>query len=177
MYYKNLLLLFIKIDAFILLSWIFLFNHNNMFNKSLSKDSNSLEKLDKRSCRLLAKYNNDKDSNVLVLKDLPYKGEHEKIIITNNKRRNKEKNKQSIKRLPMLGQFKLIPATTPDNRTEINAMILKYLSSLLGLKNEGHTFILLFAVTFLMLAILVTIATYKILRKNEKCHKIKLITE
>ncbi|KAI4833927.1 fam-m protein, partial [Plasmodium brasilianum] len=105
MYYKNLLLLFIKIDAFILLSWIFLFNHNNMFNKSLSKDSNSLEKLDKRSCRLLAKYNNDKDSNVLVLKDLPYKGEHEKIIITNNKRRNKEKNKQSIKSLLNKAQY------------------------------------------------------------------------
>ncbi|KAI4841583.1 fam-m protein [Plasmodium brasilianum] len=105
MYHKIFLLLFIKIDAFILLSWIFLFNHNNLFNKSLGKDSNSWEKLDKASCRLLAKYNNDKDSNVLVLKDLPYNGEHEKMIITNNERRNKGKNKQSIKSLLNKAQY------------------------------------------------------------------------
>ncbi|SBS92569.1 hypothetical protein PMALA_036520, partial [Plasmodium malariae] len=71
----------------------------------LGKDSNSWEKLDKRSCRLLAKYNNDKDSSVLVLKDLPYNGEHEKMIITNNERRNKEKNKQPIKSLLNKAQY------------------------------------------------------------------------
>ncbi|SBT85557.1 fam-m protein [Plasmodium malariae] len=59
----------------------------------------------------------------------------------------------------------------------IDNQILQFLKGILGLNNEGHVFILLFAVTFIMLSILIIIAIYKILRNNEKYQIFKLITE
>ncbi|SBT86088.1 fam-m protein [Plasmodium malariae] len=55
--------------------------------------------------------------------------------------------------------------------------ILSFLKSTLGLSSERNAYILLFLVTFIMLAVLIIIAIYKILRNNEKCQKIKLMME
>ncbi|SBT87643.1 fam-m protein [Plasmodium malariae] len=55
--------------------------------------------------------------------------------------------------------------------------ILSFLESTLGLGSETNAYILLFLVTFIMLAVLIIIAIYKILRNNEKYQKIKLMME
>ncbi|KAI4840525.1 hypothetical protein MKS88_001253 [Plasmodium brasilianum] len=72
-------------------------------------------------------------------------------------------------------QFKSISAS--DGTNGIDSQILSFLKGILGLENEGHVYILLFAVTFIMLAALIIVAIYKILKNNEKYQKIKLITE
>ncbi|SBT85812.1 fam-m protein [Plasmodium malariae] len=61
--------------------------------------------------------------------------------------------------------------------SEIGNDILSFLKSTLDLGSERNAYILLFLVTFIMLAILIIIAIYKILRNNEKYQKIKLMME
>ncbi|SBT85886.1 fam-m protein [Plasmodium malariae] len=65
----------------------------------------------------------------------------------------------------------------PSDGSGTENNILSFLESNLGLGNKGNAYILLFAVTFIMLAVLIIIATYKILRNNEKYQKIKLMME
>ncbi|KAI4837522.1 hypothetical protein MKS88_003999 [Plasmodium brasilianum] len=55
--------------------------------------------------------------------------------------------------------------------------ILTFLKNTLGLSSERDAYILLFLVTFIMLAVLIIIAIFKILSNNEKYQKIKLMME
>ncbi|KAI4837509.1 hypothetical protein MKS88_003986 [Plasmodium brasilianum] len=73
--------------------------------------------------------------------------------------------------LPISRAFGLSDSSGIDN------VILSFLESNLSLGNKGNAYILLFAVTFIMLAVLIIIAIYKILRNNEKYQKIKLMME
>ncbi|KAI4838058.1 hypothetical protein MKS88_003481 [Plasmodium brasilianum] len=59
----------------------------------------------------------------------------------------------------------------------VDTKILEFLKTILDLNDKGHAFILLFAVTFIMLSILIIIAIYKILRNKEKYQKFKFMTE
>ncbi|SBT85457.1 fam-m protein [Plasmodium malariae] len=61
--------------------------------------------------------------------------------------------------------------------SDVGNTILSFLQSKLGLGSNGNAYILLFAVTFIMLAVLIIIAIYKILNNNEKYQKIKLMME
>ncbi|SBT00020.1 Plasmodium exported protein (Pm-fam-a like), unknown function [Plasmodium malariae] len=61
--------------------------------------------------------------------------------------------------------------------SDIGKNILDFLKNMLGLGSERDAYILLFLVTFIMLAVLIIIAIYKILRNNEKYQKIKLMME
>ncbi|KAI4841053.1 hypothetical protein MKS88_000821 [Plasmodium brasilianum] len=65
----------------------------------------------------------------------------------------------------------------PSDESGIGNIILSFLESTLGLGSKTNGYILLFLVTFIMLAILIIIAIYKILRNNEKYQKIKLMME
>ncbi|SBS91838.1 Plasmodium exported protein (Pm-fam-a like), unknown function [Plasmodium malariae] len=80
--------------------------------------------------------------------------------------------------LPMSCKFEMVRAGTTDTRSNsIDLQIIKYISDLLGTKNELHVFILLYTVAFIILVVLIIIATYKILRNNEKYQKLKLMRE
>ncbi|SBT87257.1 fam-m protein [Plasmodium malariae] len=79
--------------------------------------------------------------------------------------------------LPILRGFQLSPGSAQDQATIIDANILEFLKEILGLQKEGYVYILFFAVTFIMLSILIIVAIYKILRNNEKYQKIKLLNE
>ncbi|KAI4836223.1 hypothetical protein MKS88_004011 [Plasmodium brasilianum] len=79
--------------------------------------------------------------------------------------------------LPLSCEFKFARDVTESPGSAIDKMVMKYISGVLGIKNEGHIFILLYAVTFIMLAVIIIIAVYKVLRNNEKYQKIKLMTE
>ncbi|SBT85651.1 fam-m protein [Plasmodium malariae] len=101
------LLLFIKIAVFILLNWIYIFNRNiNKFNKSFDQTCNIYEKLNTRNCRLLAKYNKVKDSNVASLtKDLPYNEGYAKKNIYNDEKGVERSNKQYNRNLLKKAQY------------------------------------------------------------------------
>ncbi|KAI4837658.1 hypothetical protein MKS88_003071 [Plasmodium brasilianum] len=80
------LLLFIKIITFILLSWICHFcnvlrTHNNYFVKCY----NNLRKLYTRNYRILSKYKQHMNSNVVCLKDIPIVLKDKKDISNNAK--------------------------------------------------------------------------------------------
>ncbi|KAI4841346.1 hypothetical protein MKS88_000587 [Plasmodium brasilianum] len=81
--------------------------------------------------------------------------------------------------LPILRGFHLssLSTSSQESGSNIDTVILEFLKGTLGLQNEAHAYILLYAVTFIMLAVLIIIGIYKILRNNEKYQKIKLITE
>ncbi|SBS93598.1 Plasmodium exported protein (Pm-fam-a like), unknown function [Plasmodium malariae] len=79
--------------------------------------------------------------------------------------------------LPILRGLKLSLGSTEYQATIIDNQILNFLKKILGLQKEGYAYILLFAVTFIMLSILIILAIYKILRNNEKYQKIKLMNE
>ncbi|SBT88051.1 fam-m protein [Plasmodium malariae] len=80
--------------------------------------------------------------------------------------------------LPMSCKCEMVRAGTTDTRSNsIDLQIIKYISDLLGTKNELHVFILLYTVAFIILVVLIIIATYKILRNNEKYQKLKLMRE
>ncbi|KAI4840236.1 hypothetical protein MKS88_001594 [Plasmodium brasilianum] len=73
--------------------------------------------------------------------------------------------------LPVSKAFRL------SNSGGIDNYILSFLSNTLYLGSNENAYILLFAVTFIMLAVLIIIAIYKILRNNEKYQKITLMME
>ncbi|SBT85956.1 fam-m protein [Plasmodium malariae] len=80
--------------------------------------------------------------------------------------------------LPMLCKFEKVRAGARVSEVNfIDEKIIKYISSLLGTNNEFHVFILLYTVAFIILVVLIIIATYKILRNNEKYQKLKLMRE
>ncbi|SBT85579.1 fam-m protein [Plasmodium malariae] len=86
--------------------------------------------------------------------------------------------KKDYDRLPMSCKCEMVRAGTTDTRSNsIDLQIIKYISDLLGTKNELHVFILLYTVAFIILVVLIIIATYKILRNNEKYQKLKLMRE
>ncbi|SBS97578.1 Plasmodium exported protein (Pm-fam-a like), unknown function [Plasmodium malariae] len=77
--------------------------------------------------------------------------------------------------LPIYRGFELSIENLEDGRYEIVKKIIKLLSDLTGL-DEGGNYILFFGVAFIMLAALIIVATYRILRNNEKYNKLKLMT-
>ncbi|SBS91573.1 Plasmodium exported protein (Pm-fam-a like), unknown function [Plasmodium malariae] len=80
--------------------------------------------------------------------------------------------------IPILRGFQSSPVSTQPATGDgnIDVVITTFLKSILGLKTDGQVYVLLYAVAFIMLAILVMVAIYKILRNNEKYQKIKLMT-
>ncbi|SBT88052.1 Plasmodium exported protein, unknown function [Plasmodium malariae] len=92
---KSKLLLFIKIETFLILTWIYHFNSevSNICKYLYEKDVID-EKLCTRNYRLLAKYRKEKCLNIAhEKKDIPYNGEYEKKHITKNGRVSKGKIK------------------------------------------------------------------------------------
>ncbi|KAI4840231.1 hypothetical protein MKS88_001589 [Plasmodium brasilianum] len=94
---KIMLPLFI-ICSFILLSWIYYFNHDMYtFNKYLDGKNNIDETNDIRICRLLAKYKHVKDPNITWLKkNIEPIEDYAKLGNSNNSTIEKEKNKKPI---------------------------------------------------------------------------------
>ncbi|SBS93474.1 Plasmodium exported protein (Pm-fam-a like), unknown function [Plasmodium malariae] len=79
---------------------------HNKFNKSFDQTCNIYEKLDTRNCRLLAKYNKVKDSNVADLtKDLSYNEGYAKKNISNNEKGVERNNKQYNRNLLNKAQY------------------------------------------------------------------------
>ncbi|KAI4841410.1 fam-m protein [Plasmodium brasilianum] len=94
---KIKLILFIKTTMLFVLIWIFNFiNDFYIFNKYLANENNFNKTLDTITYRLLAKYKEDKYSNITQLKvGMPDNGKSDKENISINIKRNKGKNKQS----------------------------------------------------------------------------------
>ncbi|SBT00792.1 Plasmodium exported protein, unknown function [Plasmodium malariae] len=91
---KSKLLLFIKIETFLILTWIYHFNSESNICKYLYEKDVIDEKLCTRNYRLLAKYRKEKCLNIAhEKKDIPYNGEYEKKHITKNGRVSKGKIK------------------------------------------------------------------------------------
>ncbi|SBT86051.1 fam-m protein [Plasmodium malariae] len=92
-------MLFIKISAFILLNGICHFKNDvNTFNKSINEDYTLGRKLDIKTFRLLAKCRQDKDSNILGLKqNMQNNTKYKKKDIAINEKGDKDKNKKSNK--------------------------------------------------------------------------------
>ncbi|KAI4839837.1 hypothetical protein MKS88_001740 [Plasmodium brasilianum] len=100
--------LFIMICSFIVLSWIYYFNHDMCtFNKYLYGKINIDETKDIRICRLLSKYKQVKDSNIKWLKkNIEPIEDYAKSGISNNSTVEKEKNKKPIQcSLNSAGQY------------------------------------------------------------------------
>ncbi|SBS96729.1 Plasmodium exported protein (Pm-fam-a like), unknown function [Plasmodium malariae] len=70
-----------------------------IFNKNLNDNVDLNKRLYTINCRLLAKYKQDKDSNIIALKDISNNVEWGKRNICNNEKGNKGKNKQSNRSL------------------------------------------------------------------------------
>ncbi|SBT85596.1 fam-l protein [Plasmodium malariae] len=89
-------LLFIKITKLILLSWIcHIYIHTSTHNKSLNKYYKLRKKLNTKNYRLLTKYNQDKDSNIVYLKENIPDEVHDKKNISNNENSYARKKIQS----------------------------------------------------------------------------------
>ncbi|KAI4840321.1 hypothetical protein MKS88_001039 [Plasmodium brasilianum] len=87
---------FIKFVTFVLLSWIFHFHTCvSTHEKSLNECYNNRKKLYTRYYRLLAKYKQIKDSNIVCLKEDIPNGNNDKKDICSNEKRNTETMKQS----------------------------------------------------------------------------------
>ncbi|SCP02964.1 fam-l protein [Plasmodium malariae] len=87
---------FIKFVTFVLLSWIFHFHTCvSTHDKSLNECYNNRRKLYTRYYRLLAKYNQIKDSSIVRLKEDIPNGNNDKKDIYSNEKRNTETMKQS----------------------------------------------------------------------------------
>ncbi|KAI4839246.1 hypothetical protein MKS88_001790 [Plasmodium brasilianum] len=89
-------LLFYKVSTFILLSWIYHFYiYKSTHNKSIVEYYKNHRKLYIRNYRLLAKYNNDKDSSIVCLKKEIPVGVNNKKDIPYIERENTIKKKAS----------------------------------------------------------------------------------
>ncbi|SBT85947.1 fam-l protein [Plasmodium malariae] len=98
---KFKLLLFSKVFTFILLSWIYHFYiYKSTHNKSFVEYCKNHRKLYIRNYRLLAKYNNDKDSSVVCLKKEIPVGVNNKNDITYIEKESTTKNKASNRYAP-----------------------------------------------------------------------------
>ncbi|SBT86376.1 fam-m protein [Plasmodium malariae] len=85
-----------KIALFILLIWIYYFNNDSKVKKSLGEKHNVDIELNLRTYRLLAKYKQDKYSNIVELKnDISNNGESKKENISINDSGGKGLKKQS----------------------------------------------------------------------------------
>ncbi|SCN11978.1 fam-m protein [Plasmodium malariae] len=104
---KIMLILFIKIVAFILLTWICYFNIDiKMSNKFLNENCGFDRKSDTRNYRLLAKYKQDRNSSNLVLKDITTNnGECKSINLSNNRKWDKRKKEQFNRSLLNKSQY------------------------------------------------------------------------
>ncbi|SBT85602.1 fam-m protein [Plasmodium malariae] len=78
--------------------------------------------------------------------------------------------------LPIKRGFELSVDDLDSKRYAIEKAIIDFVKELTSLE-EGQIYIILFAVVFIILAIILIIAIYKIIRNNEKYNKIKLMTE
>ncbi|KAI4840243.1 hypothetical protein MKS88_001601 [Plasmodium brasilianum] len=106
MYKKIKLLLFIKINAFLLLSWTFPFNNVNTSINFLNENYNLAGKLSKSNYRLLGKYKHDKDSSIVTLKEDTLNNRvRTKNHIYNDKKETKGKHKQSNRILLNKAQY------------------------------------------------------------------------
>ncbi|SCN44522.1 fam-l protein [Plasmodium malariae] len=88
-------LLLVNFLGFILLSWKYHFNSDNMFSITLDEGCKLKKKLETRNCRLLGKHEHLKDSNVVnINKGIEYIGLNNIKDIHNNEERIKKKKKQ-----------------------------------------------------------------------------------
>ncbi|SBT86392.1 fam-l protein [Plasmodium malariae] len=94
---KMMILLRIKIYAFILLSWTYYFKNDISIFKMSEFDNYQIEKkIDASTYRILAKYKQDKDSCAVYLQEYIQKyGSSEKRYVSNNEEKNPETKKQS----------------------------------------------------------------------------------
>ncbi|SBT85662.1 fam-l protein [Plasmodium malariae] len=90
-------MLFKKISTFILLSWIcHIYIYTRTYNKFLDECNNHRRKLYTRNCRLMAKYNQDKNSSVVCLKEeTTNSANYEKDICNNVKCASVKKNQSN----------------------------------------------------------------------------------
>ncbi|SBT00945.1 Plasmodium exported protein (Pm-fam-a like), unknown function [Plasmodium malariae] len=97
---KIKLVLYIKIGAFIILYWICHFSEVINFNKSFDVNYNFNIKLNRRIYRLLAKYKQNRDTNIIGVKDnIPYYSLNEKEHKSYKEKQTKRKKKHSGKNL------------------------------------------------------------------------------
>ncbi|SBT85590.1 fam-l protein [Plasmodium malariae] len=94
---KIIILLLVKIFAFIFLPWRSYFNNDmSLFNNSLNEMYSFHRKLDTRVRRLLSKYKQDIYSNILGIKDdLPYNEENKKKSVYSNENDKKVRTKST----------------------------------------------------------------------------------
>ncbi|KAI4838696.1 fam-l protein [Plasmodium brasilianum] len=94
---KMMILLRIKIYAFILLSWTYYFKNDVSVFKMSAVDNYKLEKkIDASRYRILANYKQDKDSCAVYLQEyIPKYPSNEKRYISNNEEKTTETKKQS----------------------------------------------------------------------------------
>ncbi|KAI4836226.1 hypothetical protein MKS88_004014 [Plasmodium brasilianum] len=106
MEHKIKLFLFIKIYAFIGLTWICDLSNNGKFNKYLYDNYNNDRKLGIRKYRLLAKYKLDKDSNIALLKGDSLNNERcKKNYVSSSEKWANEKNKKINRNLLNKAQY------------------------------------------------------------------------
>ncbi|SBS98652.1 Plasmodium exported protein (Pm-fam-a like), unknown function [Plasmodium malariae] len=100
------LFLFIKIYAFIGLTWICGLRNNGEYNKYFDGNYNIDRKLDIRKYRLLEKYKLEKDSNIALLKaDTLNNDRCKKNYVSSSEKWAKEKNKKSNRNLLNRAQY------------------------------------------------------------------------
>ncbi|KAI4833594.1 uncharacterized protein MKS88_000070 [Plasmodium brasilianum] len=94
---KIIILLLVKIFAFIFLPWKSYFNNDMiLFNNSLNEMCIFRRKLGTRVRRLLSRYKQDMYSNILGIKDdLPYNGENNKKSVCSNENDKKVRTKST----------------------------------------------------------------------------------
>ncbi|KAI4833974.1 uncharacterized protein MKS88_000290 [Plasmodium brasilianum] len=106
MEHKIKLFLFIKIYAFIGLTWICDLSNNGKFNKYLYDNYNNDRKLGIKKYRLLAKYKLNKDSNIALLKvDSLHNERCEKNYVSSSEKWANKKNKKFNRNLLNKGQY------------------------------------------------------------------------
>ncbi|SBT85660.1 fam-m protein [Plasmodium malariae] len=106
MEHKIKLFLFIKIYAFIGLTWICDLSNNGKFNKYFFDNYNNDRKLGIRKYRLLAKYKLDKDSNISLLKGDSINNERcKKNYVSSSEKWANENNKKINRNLLNKAQY------------------------------------------------------------------------